>query len=72
MSAINVLISDHVRHVMDQRGLQVRDVASMAALSPAKVERRLDGRTSWYLNEVEALADAVDVSPVWFLEQDNI
>jgi transcriptional regulator with XRE-family HTH domain len=60
-------VAEEVRRRMIARGMTQRSLARAAGIPPSLLHRAMQGRRQLQLDELEQLAPALGVTPLWFL-----
>gem|GEM_PF-6357829 len=66
-TAATFAIRARIMHRMGERGISVSSLAGQASVPRARLVRRLNAPETFYLDEFERVADALDVPPGWLL-----
>ena len=60
-------VVDEVQRRMTARGMSQRALAAAAGMPPTLLHRAMSGERSLQLDELERIAPALGVTPLWFL-----
>jgi plasmid maintenance system antidote protein VapI len=65
---LDKIITANVKHGMSAKNLTVEEIAHVVERPLATVKRFLDGRKSWYLEDIVRISTRLECSPLEMLE----